>query len=916
MPRRRAVSFSGFFSKLFPSHRPEKGSTLQDGNHSGDSAYYDLNINPEELTEWNLAEDVSARRRAEIQMQADRRVARLGAERTVLNGATTISGQRASTSLHARPLNPTASHRPNEPVRLLASQTQALLESKELTRQRRRELKASGDFLPVTGYNPQTGEWDILTPTDTLSSDMTTPSMEERLTNLGQQARDAKQAYEQAKSAEESERERHKLEKAQAKLSKIEKKKHKLKHQGGTIKWNRLGRIWSSAAEPNLSPIAQSLNSDHDVTRKTPTTWKEPSEQENHNLSTHKRHVDISDGTTVHTPARRNSNEVPFSSQVTAPLRGAITSRPQHHEDNAAFLWGRRRQPKEPGGTVDEQVAVTLMPMTERKMRSRSPNDFNNQNHSIDLRIPDCHLGIFTQETDPLSLDSLEAPPLRPSRMQENHNLLKEDSAALNPPKDLDNKQTGYNRSRSAATVISYQSKSKELMRRRPSSPRGPTLSPTLRRSLSTLKVHQPAQENDKEMRGVLLTPQVVQVLQKDKSRQIPGSAESLLEDASTWTEMIPQNSAFTHITTITGYDQGLSSQGKEMNGPRQTDGHMVKQNITQKVPTSQHTHDRSHTPTIAKEEVNTTSFHCSTMWKGLQNFEHLPTTPETDTMSTPNTTARKSYLRDCSPKMSRACHSPEFEENKWRAGKKTQDLAAAVDQMAGLHPLSGRSIREAAVQAAARKAMLQSGGMAAESPSVPSPTRSQDPSPLGPSYQSLWRDMKEQTEMKRQERLPTAASAGTGDPSKSSEPGQKTKADAVNTSYIMCLFAINTMTDMGCTWWNMVRPAFDKQSGLWKRREKEMSTVADFGLVLFEIGQTANVLIRCLERLLSRVSGNGAFGFRGEGNGEPALTEWIPSAGPEPHNDRSEVNRQDICAGLSVQPGFYWSLWTVLDIL
>ncbi|KAK6085481.1 hypothetical protein SCUP515_00588 [Seiridium cupressi] len=828
MPRRRAVSFSGFFSKLFPSHRPEKGSTLQHGNHSGDSAYYDLNINPEELTEWNLAEDVSATRRSEIQMQADRRVASRDAERTVPNGATTISGQRASTSLHARPLIPTASHRPNEPGRSLVSQTQALLESKELTRQRRRELKASGDFLPVTGYNPQTGEWDILTPTDTLSSDMTTPSMEERLMNLGQQARDAKQAYEQAKSAEESERERHKLEKAQGKLSKIEKKKHKLKHQGGIIKWNRLGRIWSSAAEPSLSPIAQSLNSDHDVMRKTPITWKEPSEQGNHNLSIQKRHVDSSDGTTVHTPARRNSNEVSFSSQVSAPLRGPITSRPQHHEDNAAFLWGRCRQPKEPGGTVDDQVAVTLMPMTARKMRSRSLNDFNNQNHFIDLRIPDCHLGIFTQETDPLSLDSLEAAPLRPSRMQENHNLLKEDSAALNPPTDLDNKQTGYNRNRSAATVISYQSKSKELMRRRPSSLRGPTLGPILRRSLSTLKVHLLAQENDREMRGVLLTPQILQVLQKDKSRQIPGPVESLVEDSSTWTEMIPQNSAFTHITTITGYDQDLSSQGTETNDPRQLDGHMEKQSITQEVQTSQHTHDRSHTPSIAKAEVNPTSSHRSTMWKDSQNFEHLPTTPDIDTMSTPNTTARKSYLRDCSPKMSRACHSPEFEENKWKTGKKTQDLAAAVGQMAGMHPLSGRSIREAAVQAAARKAMLQSGGMAAESPSFPSPTRSQDPSPLGLSYQSLWRDMKEQTRMKRQERLPTAASAGTGDPFKSSEPGQKTKADAVTISYITCLFAINTITDMGCTWWNMVRPAFDKQSGLWRRREKEMSTVAD----------------------------------------------------------------------------------------
>lgn len=239
MPRKRAVSFAGFFSKLLPSHRPEQGRTLRDENHRGDSAYLDLGIKPEELTAWNVAEDISPHRRAELTLQAQERVASPGPQVSTLN--------LGKANIRRRPLS--------------SSQTHALLRSKEKSRQDRRELKASGDFLPVTGCDPWTGEWDVLTPTETLSSDTTSPSVDDQMAKLARDVHEAKKAYDRAKSEQDSATEKASLLKAEARLAKIEKKKSELKQQKRVIRWSRHRKHWSSAAEPVLSPIAQSMNS-------------------------------------------------------------------------------------------------------------------------------------------------------------------------------------------------------------------------------------------------------------------------------------------------------------------------------------------------------------------------------------------------------------------------------------------------------------------------------------------------------------------------------------------------------------------------------------------------------------------------------------------------------------------------------
>lgn len=204
-PRKRAASVAGFLRKILPSNRPEQGGTLRESqNNSGDSGYIDLGLNPEELTQWNIAQDLTP-------------------------------------PVHRRA------------VSLSPTKPRALLHSKEQARQQRRELKASGDYLPVTGFNPWTGGWDVVTPTDTISSDMTSLSTKENIARLRQRVLNAKLAF-------DSEKKRRESNKAQAKLEKIEKLKEDLR-QDQPMKWRQHRGQWSSAAEPKLSPIAQSLNS-------------------------------------------------------------------------------------------------------------------------------------------------------------------------------------------------------------------------------------------------------------------------------------------------------------------------------------------------------------------------------------------------------------------------------------------------------------------------------------------------------------------------------------------------------------------------------------------------------------------------------------------------------------------------------
>ena len=163
------------------------------------------------------------------------------------------------------------------------------LRAREEVRQARRSLKASGDWLGVQGADPWTGEVAVLTPTDTVSSDTTTPSARHLLATLAGHRKLAERACDYARDQEALGQDRVRAARARGKLQKMERRKEELLRQqqqkqqvtaggggdsgdaeasggGGGLgtmvarRWKQRKGQWSSIAEPNLSPIPQSVN--------------------------------------------------------------------------------------------------------------------------------------------------------------------------------------------------------------------------------------------------------------------------------------------------------------------------------------------------------------------------------------------------------------------------------------------------------------------------------------------------------------------------------------------------------------------------------------------------------------------------------------------------------------------------------
>lgn len=277
-PDKRRTSFPSFFTKILPSNRPEQGGTarIQDMTGETDSAYEDLGMNPNELTEWNLAQERPFRFQppgASAQSQHRRGQSwNTQRGRTRLHDDTgeppQVTQQTPSFDLARPPKPPEAAgltlphHAQHERVQpITREEIHNTLRAKEDSRKHRRSLKESGDWLGVQGADPYSGEFAVLTPTSTLSSETTPPSTREMLAELSRRQKFAKLAYNQAKCEEETEREKALLQKGRSRLEKLESAKEQLRQQQEFPTWIQHKRRWSSTAEPDLSPIPQSLES-------------------------------------------------------------------------------------------------------------------------------------------------------------------------------------------------------------------------------------------------------------------------------------------------------------------------------------------------------------------------------------------------------------------------------------------------------------------------------------------------------------------------------------------------------------------------------------------------------------------------------------------------------------------------------
>ncbi|KUJ10231.1 uncharacterized protein LY89DRAFT_544485, partial [Mollisia scopiformis] len=140
------------------------------------------------------------------------------------------------------------------------TKTQQLFEDKKARREQRRSLQESGDFLGVQGANPRTGYWDI---SDVTSSSEPSQASEEARQLLAKQAREVaekKRRYEEAQVMQQTELKRVQALRDAKKRDKLEQKRRELKmRQRGRGKWRLSENGWSSLAEPDLSPIEQSL---------------------------------------------------------------------------------------------------------------------------------------------------------------------------------------------------------------------------------------------------------------------------------------------------------------------------------------------------------------------------------------------------------------------------------------------------------------------------------------------------------------------------------------------------------------------------------------------------------------------------------------------------------------------------------
>jgi hypothetical protein len=139
------------------------------------------------------------------------------------------------------------------------TKAQDMYEDKKEKRQQRRSLRESEDYLGPQGANPRTGYWDVNTATS--SSDPSQPSEETKKVDEHAKALDHQcKRFEEALQKQQTELKSVQMLRDRRKKEKAEQKRLELRlRQRKNGKW-RLGENgWSSVAEPDLSPIVQSL---------------------------------------------------------------------------------------------------------------------------------------------------------------------------------------------------------------------------------------------------------------------------------------------------------------------------------------------------------------------------------------------------------------------------------------------------------------------------------------------------------------------------------------------------------------------------------------------------------------------------------------------------------------------------------
>jgi hypothetical protein len=315
----RSASFSGFVSRMLPSRRPEKGHALRAGFRDGgphnavDLVFGLANDHPSSGVAIGETGDGSLERKIKswATHNPDGPGVHSPAVQTVRSNQTGVSDEnrgeirrrprslsigwllgskgvedkedkvepvtiergegthlrKYSTPLELPPRTPGDSQEigiPRTPASVVdvePSKSRRLFDKKKSHREQRKSLRESGDFLGVQGANPRTGMWDL--SDNTTSSSAPSQVSGETRRKLEQHAKELKASkfkYEEAKLKQRMEIQRVQTLKELKRKEKVERKKSESKSkQKRRGKWKAGDNGWSSAAEPGLSPILQSV---------------------------------------------------------------------------------------------------------------------------------------------------------------------------------------------------------------------------------------------------------------------------------------------------------------------------------------------------------------------------------------------------------------------------------------------------------------------------------------------------------------------------------------------------------------------------------------------------------------------------------------------------------------------------------
>ncbi|KAI1740730.1 hypothetical protein F4680DRAFT_447587 [Xylaria scruposa] len=709
-PRKRRTSLSGFFSKILPSNRAEQGGTarVQDMTGETDSAYEDLGMNPNELTEWNLAQErplglkphgTSAQRQHQrVHGGSTQRRRTRSRDDT---GESSQAPQRTHSFDLARSSKPHGLNPPRHTQHeilqpITREEMQDTLRAKEDNRKSRRSLKESGDWLGVQGADPSSGEFAVLTPTSTLSSEITPPHTKKRLAELSRKQLFAKLAYDQAKCEEESEREKALLRKAQSKLEKIEDAKEELRQQREFPTWVQHKRRWSSAAEPELSPIPQSMRSyeietsSDEVAAVSIRNFSRPSKSssgsvaadqskladmvnnsENAEPSKHDRRRSPSTDTIVHKSL--TNMESPVTSGRTPKIlypsvfQDTDDSSTQERRTGKPFLWRRRRRMTDPGKPVQRSSSM-MTHSSARKIRKSPVSDLSAESpppvprleakdHFSDLLIPDSRLHLVPYPErmvingnlpDPMKRDPLTArrPTLgshsearNKSALRVATNLFDYRKPKASPPRSVSDAKE--------ATAISYQLRLKKNTRSTPSyqriiplrssSAQGRLVKP----QASQIRNHDADwTQNNVEIDPLMHTPRTQSLRRLTTQESLRTTFWTDYTNSLGIHESDLEGSASTPTTIITGFDLDLRPRLEETQSHVKPQENMEGITISNDEPpatSSPQSHDQRpfSTPTTDEESETTTSSRPTTPQRNSQSFVLAHKTPETDTAST-----------------------------------------------------------------------------------------------------------------------------------------------------------------------------------------------------------------------------------------------------------------------------------------